>query len=310
MAVLLSTKAATMAWWRDALLAVDPSLTIRLFPDAGDPAEIEAAVVWTAHDMAELRRYPNLRLIVSMGAGVDHLLRPPGPPPGIPVARLVDRMLTTQMGEWVLLNVLRFHRQDLDYRAQQAARVWNELPAPVTAATRIGILGLGELGTHAAGLMRQLGFPVMGWTRRPKAVPGVESFHGPDGLAAMAAQTNILVCLLPLTPETRGIVDARLLGLLPKGAFVINGARGGHVVDADLLAALDSGHVAGAALDVFQPEPLPPGHAYWAHPRVVMTPHAASITIPESAAPQVVENIRRARAGEPLLNLVDFSAGY
>ena len=310
MAVLLSTKSATMAWWRDALLAVDPSLRIRLFPDAGDPAEIEAAVVWTAHDMAELRRYPNLRLIVSMGAGVDHLLRPPGPPPGIPVARLVDRMLTTQMGEWVLLNVLRFHRQDLDYRAQQAARVWDELPAPVTASTRIGILGLGELGTHAAGLLGRLGFPVMGWTRRPKSVPGVANFHGPDGLAAMAAQANILVCLLPLTPETRGIVDARLLGLLPKGAFVINGARGGHVVDADLLAALDSGQVAGAALDVFEPEPLPPAHAYWAHPRVVMTPHAASITIPESAAPQVAENIRRARAGEPLLNLVDFTAGY
>jgi glyoxylate/hydroxypyruvate reductase len=310
MAVLLSTKAATMDWWRRALLAVDPTLTIRLFPDAGDPAEIEAAVVWTAHDMAELRRYPNLKLIVSMGAGVDHLLRPPGPPPGIPVARLVDRMLTTQMGEWVLLNVLRFHRQDLDYRALQAAKRWEELPAPVTAETRIGILGLGELGSHAAGLLTRLGFPVMGWTRRPKAVEGVETYHGADGLAAMAARANILVCLLPLTPETRGIVDARLLSLLPKGAFVINGARGGHVVDADLLAALDSGQVAAAALDVFQPEPLPVDHAYWSHPKVVMTPHAASITIPESAAPQVVENLRRARAGEPLMNLVDFSAGY
>ncbi|WP_439549476.1 2-hydroxyacid dehydrogenase [Falsiroseomonas sp.] len=310
MAVLLSTKAATMDWWRRALLAVDPTLTIRLFPDAGDPAEIEAAVVWTAHDMAELRRYPNLKLIVSMGAGVDHLLRPPGPPPGIPVARLVDRMLTTQMGEWVLLNVLRFHRQDLDYRALQAAKRWEELPAPVTAETRIGILGLGELGSHAAGLLTRLGFPVMGWTRRPKAVEGVETYHGADGLAAMAARANILICLLPLTPETRGIVDARLLSLLPKGAFVINGARGGHVVDADLLAALDSGQVAAAALDVFQPEPLPVDHAYWSHPKVVMTPHAASITIPESAAPQVVENLRRARAGEPLMNLVDFSAGY
>ncbi len=310
MAVLLSTKASTMEWWRRALLAVDPTLTIRLFPDAGDPAEIEAAVVWTAHDMAELRRYPNLKLIVSMGAGVDHLLRPPGPPPGIPVARLVDRMLTTQMGEWVLLNVLRFHRQDVDYRAQQVARLWAELPAPVTAETRIGILGLGELGTHAAGLLRRLGFPVMGWTRRPKAVEGVENFHGPDGLADMARQSNILICLLPLTPETRGIVDARLLNRLPKGAFVINGARGGHVVDADLLAALDAGQVAGAALDVFEPEPLPVKHAYWGHPKVVMTPHAASITIPESAAPQVVENLRRARGGEPLINLVDFGAGY
>lgn len=310
MAVLLSTKAATMAMWRDALLAVDPTLEIRLFPDAGDPAGIEAAVVWTAHDMAELRRYPNLRLIVSMGAGVDHLLRPPGPPPGIPVARLVDRMLTTQMGEWVLLNVLRFHRQDLDYRAQQRDRVWLELPAPVTAERRIGILGLGELGTHAAGLLRGLGFPVMGWSRRPKDVPGVQGFHGPDGLAAMAARSDMLVCLLPLTPETRGIVDATLLGLLPRGAFVINGARGAHVVDADLLAALEGGQVAGAALDVFDPEPLPAAHPFWAHLRVVMTPHAASITIPASAAPQLVENIHRARRGDAPLNLVDFGAGY
>ena len=310
MAVLLSTKSAAMADWRAALLACDPTLEIRMFPDAGNPAEIEAAVVWTAHDMAELRRYPNLRLIVSMGAGVDHLLRPPGPPPGIPVARLVDRMLTTQMGEWVLLNVLRFHRQDLDYRAQQQGRIWHELPAPVTGETRIGILGLGELGGHAAGLLRGLGFPVMGWSRRPKTVEGVAMFHGVEGLAAMAAQSNILICLLPLTPQTRGIVNAELLGHMPRGAFFINGARGGHVVDADLLAALDCGQVAAAALDVFQPEPLPEAHPYWAHPRVVMTPHAASITIPASAAPQVVENLRRARAGEPLINLVDFSAGY
>jgi glyoxylate/hydroxypyruvate reductase A len=310
MAVLLSTKTTTMEAWRDALLAVDPSLEIRLFPDSGDPAEIEAAVVWTSHDMAELRRYPNLKLIVSMGAGVDHLLRPPGPPPGIPVARLVDRMLTTQMGEWVLLNVLRFHRQDLAYRALQREGVWRELPAPVTAERRVGILGLGELGTYAAGLLRGLGFPVMGWTRRMRAVEGVDTFAGEDGLAAMAARSDILVCLLPLTPATRGIVDSKLLGRLPRGAFLINGARGGHVVDADLLAALDSGQVAAAALDVFQPEPLPADHPFWTHPQVVMTPHAASITIPSSAAPQVVDNLHRARAGKPLVNLVDFGAGY
>jgi glyoxylate/hydroxypyruvate reductase A len=310
MAVLLSTKAQAMEMWRDALLAVDPALEIRMFPDAGDPAEIEAAVVWTAHDMAELRRYPNLRLVVSMGAGVDHLLRPPGPPPRIPVARLVDRMLTSQMGEWVLLNVLRFHRQDLEYRQLQAERNWLELPAPVTAERRVGILGLGELGTHAAALLRGLGFPVMGWTRRPRQADGIETFHGADGLLAMAARSDILVCLLPLTPQTHGVVDAKLLGALPRGAFLINGARGGHVVDADLLAALDSGQVAAAALDVFAPEPLPAEHPYWSHPRVVMTPHAASITIPASAAPQVVENIRRARAGRPLINLVDFAAGY
>ena len=310
MAVLLSTKPNAMQAWRDALLALDPGLDIRLFPDAGDPAAIEAAVCWTQHDMGELRRYPNLRLIVSMGAGVDHLLRPPGPPPGVPVARLKDERLTSGMTEWVLLNVLRFHRQDLEYRAQQAARVWNELPAPETAHRRVGVLGLGELGLAAARACAALGFPVQGWTRSPRAFEGIESFHGEDGLAAMLARSDILVCLLPLTPQTRGIVNARTLALLPRGAFLINAARGGHVVAEDLLAALESGQVAAAALDVFEPEPLPAGHPFWGHPRVLVWPHAASITIPASAAPQVVQNLQRAREGRPLLNLVDFAAGY
>ncbi|MDI3305742.1 MAG: glyoxylate/hydroxypyruvate reductase A [Acetobacteraceae bacterium] len=310
MAVLLSTKPAAMAEWRDALLALDPGLEIRMFPDAGEPRDIEAAVVWTSHDMAELRRYPNLKLIFSMGAGVDHLMRPPGPPPGIPVARLVDMRLTQGMTEWVLLNVLRFHRQDPEYRALQAARVWEELPAPDTAARRIGILGLGELGGAAARALVALGFPVMGWSRRPKTMEGVECFHGEEGLSAMLPLADILVCLLPLTPETRGIINARTLGLLPRGAYLLNAARGGHVVQPDLLAALNSGQVAGAALDVFEPEPLPPDHPFWTHPKVILTPHAASITIPRSAAPQVVENLRRAREGRPLINLVDFAAGY
>jgi len=310
MSILLSTKANAMHAWRDALLAEDSSLDIRLFPDAGDPAAIEAAVCWTQHDMAELRRYPNLKLIVSMGAGVDHLMRPPGPPPGVPVARLKDVRLTTGMTEWVLLNVLRFHRQDMEYRAQQAARIWDELPAPETTKRRIGMLGLGELGSAAARVLLSLGFPVMGWTRNPRAMPSVQCYSGTDGLAAMLGRTDILVCLLPLTPETRGIINGASLGMLPRGAYVINAARGGHVVAEDLLAALDSGHVAAAALDVFEPEPLPADHPFWGHPRVLVWPHAASITIPSSAAPQVVENLRRAREGRPLINLVDFTSGY
>ena len=310
MAILLSTHANAMRAWREALLAIDPGLDIRMFPDVGEPAEIEAAVCWTSHDMAELRRYPKLKLLVSMGAGVDHLLRPPGPPPGVPVARLKDARLTTAMGEWVLMNVLRFHRQDAEYRAQQAARVWRELPAPDTAQRRVGFLGLGQLGAHAAGLVRGLGFPVLGWTRSPRDVPGVECFAGAEGLRAMLPRTDILVCLLPLTPDTRGIMNCETLALLPAGAHVINAARGGHVVADDLLAALDSGHVAGAALDVFEPEPLPADHPFWGHPKVLVWPHASSITVPRSAAPQVVENIRRLREGRPLINLVDFSAGY
>ena len=310
MAILLSTKAHTMQDWKAALLAVDPSLEIRLFPDAGDPAEIEAAVVWTAHDMMELRRYPNLKLIVSMGAGVDHLLRAPGPPPGIPVARLKDVLLTSAMAEWVLLNVLRFHRQDPEYRALQQRKEWLELSAPSTAERRIGILGIGELGSASARVLTSLGFPVMGWSRSAKTLPGVQTFHGADGLMAMAAKTDILICLLPLTPETRGVLNAKLLSALPRGAYVINGARGGHMVAEDMLAALDSGHIAGAALDVFEPEPLPTESGFWSHPKVFLTPHAASITIPSSVAPQVVENIRNLRAGRPLINLVDFSLGY
>lgn len=309
-AVLLATKPSGLAMWRDALLAVDPALEIRLWPDWGREKEIESAVIWGAQYLAELRRFPDLRLIVSMGAGVDHLVLPPGPPPGVPVARLKDGMLTQGMAEWVLLNVLRFHRQDPEYRALQAARVWEELPPPETAKRRIGILGLGEIGGAAARLCAHLGFPVMGWSRRPKDQPGIEALHGAAGLDAMLARSDILVCLLPLTPETRGIINARTLGLLPPGAFLINGGRGGHAVQEDILAALDSGALAGAALDVFEPEPLPPEHPFWAHPKVFMTPHAASFTIPSSAAPQVVENIHRARDGRPLINLVDFAAGY
>ncbi len=309
-AVLLATKPANLAMWRDALLAVDPTLEIRLWPEAGAAEDIESAVIWGAQYLQEMRRFPKLKLIVSMGAGVDHLMRPPGPPPGVPVARLKDTMLTQGMAEWVLLNVLRFHRQDPEYRALQAQKMWEELPPPVTAERRIGILGLGEIGGATARLCAHLGFPVMGWSRSPKSLPGIETFHGAAGLDAMLARTDILVCLLPLTPETRGVINARTLGLMPRGGWLINGGRGGHQVQADILAALDSGQLAGAALDVFEPEPLPPEHPFWAHPRVYITPHAASFTIPSSAAPQVVENIHRARDGRPLMNLVDFQAGY
>lgn len=310
MAVLLSTKPEAMAEWEAALSALDPSLVLYRHPFDGDPAEIEAVVMWTGHDLADLRRYPNLRLLVSMGAGVDHLLAPPGPPPGVPVVRLVDTRLTQAMSEWVLLNVLRFHRQDPEYRAQQAARIWRELPPPDTARRRIGVLGLGALGADAARKLADLGFPVAGWSRRPKTLAGIACHHGPEGLPTVLRQADILVCLLPLTPATRGILDARAFALLPRGAYVLNAARGGHVVAADLLAALDAGHLAGAALDVFEPEPLPPDSPFWSHPKVIVTPHAASATIPASVAPQVIENIRRARAGAPLLHQVDLAAGY
>ena len=308
-ALLVATKPATMRLWRDELAALDPGLDIRLFPDTGPVEDITAAVTWN-HPPEDLYRYPNLRLLISMGAGVDHLFRPPGPPPGVAVVRLVDRLLTTAMSEYVLLAVLRHHRQDAGYRALQAARVWQELPAPDTEATRIGILGLGMLGGDAARKLAALGFRVAGWSRTPKSLPGIETFAGDGALMPFLARTDILVCLLPLTPATEGILNARTLAALPRGAYLINAARGGHVVEEDLLAALDAGHLSGATLDVFRTEPLPPDHPFWAHPKVIVTPHAASITIPRSVAPQVVDNLARLREGRPLANVVDVSVGY
>lgn len=308
-ALLVSTKPATMQGWREELLALDPTLDIRLFPETGPIEDITAAVTWN-HPPADLHRYPNLRLLISMGAGVDHLFRPPGPPPGVAVVRLVDRLLTTAMSEYVMLAVLRHHRQDAGYRALQAARVWQELPAPDTEATRIGIMGLGNLGTDAARKLAALGFQVAGWSRTAKALPGIETFAGEAGLMPFLARTDILVCLLPLTPATEGIINARTLAALPRGAYVINAARGGHVVEEDLLAALDEGHVSGATLDVFRTEPLPAEHPFWGHPKVILTPHAASITIPRSVAPQVVDNLARLREGRPLTNVVDVAVGY
>jgi glyoxylate/hydroxypyruvate reductase A len=308
-ALLVSTKPATMQVWREELLALDPGLDIRLFPDTGPVEDITAAVTWN-HPPEDLYRYPGLRLLISMGAGVDHLFRPPGPPPGVSVVRLVDRLLTTAMSEYVLLAVLRHHRQDAGYRALQAARVWEELPAPDTEATRIGVLGLGTLGADAARKLAALNFRVAGWSRTPKTLDGIETFSGPESLFPFLARSDILVCLLPLTPATEGIINARTLAALPRGAYVVNAARGRHVVEADLLEALDAGHISGATLDVFRTEPLPPEHRFWSHPKVILTPHAASITIPRSVAPQVVENLARLREGRPLLNVVDVAVGY
>ena len=207
--------------------------------------------------MASSASPPNLNLIVSLGAGVDHLLGDPGLPQEVPIVRLVDPGMVAQMSEFVLMQVLRLFRQDLAYAAQQREIEWCELPQKAAAECRIGILGLGQYGTDAALKLRAHGFDVAGWSRRPKAIEGVRCFDGAAGFAEMLARTDILVCLLPLTPETTGI-RCQGLALLPQGASIINVGRGAHLVEPDLLAALDSGHLRGAVLDVFRQEPLPP----------------------------------------------------
>jgi len=294
--------------WRDVLLAAIPDLDVRIWPQVGDPTEIDLALVWRP-PTGELARYPNLRAILSLGAGIDGLLAQPGLP-DVPIARMVDPSLTRTMTEYVLLAVLRHHRQFDHYEREQRATRWSYAFPPQAADRRIGILGLGVLGGAAAKTLSSHGFPVAAWSRTRKQLAGIQSFAGKGGLPAFLARTDILICLLPLTRETAGILNAQTFAGLPRGAYLINVARGAHLVEPDLIAALDSGQLAGATLDVFSEEPLPPGNPLWGHPKVLITPHVASYSLPSTGAADVVENIRRARAGQPLLHQVDRARGY
>src|SRR5688572_5642517 len=254
-----------------------------------------------------LKKLGGVKLIQSLWMGVEGLLADPDYPKGVPLARLVDPGMVAAMSETVLAHVLDWHRRHNQYRDQQRERKWLRLGQYMAADRTVGLLGLGELGTDAAGKLLALGFRVSGWSRRPKEIAGVRCY---TDLAAMLPECNALVCLLPLTAQTRGILNEKTFtAFKPKGCL-INVARGGHVVTKDLLAALDSGHLSHAYLDVFEPEPLPQDDPLWAHPKVSITPHTAALTEPRTAVPKIVENVERARRGQPPLNRVDFDAGY
>ncbi|WP_298366942.1 glyoxylate/hydroxypyruvate reductase A [Azospirillum sp.] len=294
--------------WRREIAKRLPDLEIRVWPDVGDPADVTMALVWKP-PAGMLASLPNLGLIVSLGAGVEPLLEDPTLP-DVPLVRMVSDGLTIDMAGYVALQVLRWHRQMEEYAALQAAERWQPLGHKPASDVTVGILGLGELGTASAGALRSMDYRVLGWSRTPKSVDGVESFAGADGLAAMLPQTDILICLLPLTPDTRGLLNAGLFAALPPGAVLVNAARGGHLVEADLLAALESGHLRGASLDVFAEEPLRPGHPFWSHPAIRVTPHVAAITHPSRSADQVAAAVNAFRAGRPLPNQVDRQRGY
>ena len=309
MALLFRSTVDSAARWCGQLGRLMPGLEIRIWPDIGDPAEIDYALVWRP-EAGLLAALPNLKLILSLGAGIDHILCDPHLPAGVPITRLVDPYLTHAMSEYVVLQVLRLHRHDLDYRAQQQAGIWRELAQKNAGERPVGILGFGEIGQDAGRKLAALGFPVSGWSRREKAVAGFSTFAGPTGLPQLLAHTEILVCLLPLTEETQGILNARTFAALPRGAGLVNAGRGAHLVEEDLIPALDSGQLSAASLDVFREEPLPPSHPFWQHPLILVTPHIAGITNPRTAAAIILDNIRRFEQGRPLLNLVDPARGY
>jgi glyoxylate/hydroxypyruvate reductase A len=297
------------AAWIPVLHRLDPQRPVKLWPDTGPVEAVEYALTWRPKP-GDMQRYPNLKAIFNLGAGVDALLKDTTLPDNVPLVRLVDEGLTQGMSEYVLMHVLRYHRRGPEFEESQRRSRWDPLLYPLARDRKVGILGLGVLGSDAARKLVALDFDVAGWSRTPKSVAGVESFHGADGLNPFLNRTEILVCLLPLTKETTGIVNAKTLAQLPKGAAVINAGRGGHVVQDELLAALDSGHIAYATLDVFTPEPLPNEHPFWTHPRVTVTPHVASLTQPETAALVVLEGIRRIERGELPENVVDRRLGY
>lgn len=309
MALLFRSPVDSAARWAAELGRLRPALEIRVWPQIGDPAEIDYALVWRP-EPGLLAALPNLKLVLSLGAGVDHILGDPRLPPDVPIVRLVDPYLTAAMSEYVVLQVMRLHRRDLDYRTQQQARIWRELEQKNAGERPVGILGFGEIGQDAGRNLAELGFPVSGWSRRDRTVAGFATFAGAAGLLQLLARAEILVCLLPLTAQTHGILCARTFALLPKGAALVNAGRGAHLVEEELIPVLDSGQLSAAALDVFRDEPLPPGHPFWDHPRILVTPHIAGTTNPVTAAPIVLDTIARFEAGRPLRHRVDPARGY
>jgi glyoxylate/hydroxypyruvate reductase A len=285
--------------WRRALLDRLPDLTIEIGPAPADPAAVDVALAYKP-PAGLLRGLPNLKAVLSLAAGVDHLRGAAAPAATVPVARLVDPAFAHMMASYVLAAVLRHHRDFDRYARQQADGVWRFHPPRASRFRRVGILGLGPLGIEAARLLRAAGFPVAGWSRSAKAIDDLPSFAGADGFTALLRRSDILVCLLPLTAETTGLLDARAFAAMPAGAALVNVGRGGHVVDADLLAALDQGRLAGATLDVFHDEPPAADHPFWRHPRVLMTPHVAAYPDPETAADAIADNLRRLAAGQAL----------
>jgi glyoxylate/hydroxypyruvate reductase A len=289
------------------LAQLDADLEVRVWPDVDRPEAVEAVVAWN-HPPGVLKQLPNLQLVISYGAGVDHMLQDPSLPEGVSLARIVDPQLVTDMVEYVVGAVIAWRRGWARYAELQVRAVWD--PQPYSRASSVLVLGMGQLGSAVARALTSLGHKVCGWSRSPADVDGVTSVSGNDGLVAALPEADIVICLLPLTPATDQLLDHRLLARMRPGSLLLNLGRGRHIVEPDLLAGLDRGRPGAAWLDVFADEPLPSDHLFWRHPMVTMTPHVASLTDPVSAARLIMAELHRLRRGQPPLHPVDRRRGY
>lgn len=308
MALLYKADPARASHWQTLFAEHAPDIEWRAWPDIGNPEEVEYLAAWQApEDLTQL--LPNLKVLFALSAGVDQLdlSRLPA---DLPVVRLLDPGITRGMCEYATWAVLSLHRDMLRYREQQVARCWQAHLLQPAENRRVGVMGLGTQAQQILATLAPFGFALSGWARSVHEIEGVTCFAGQSQLAAFLGQCDILLCLLPLTEQTEGILDRNLFALLPRGAGLVNMGRGGHLVEGDLLEALDSGQLGGAVLDVLQVEPAMADHPFWGHPQVVLTPHVAAMTQPASAFGVLLENIRRFERGERMVGQIDRNRGY
>jgi len=309
MTILIQTDPVPAEVFAREIRLLSPGTAIADDPAKVDPASIEAILAWKLND-GIAGRLPNLRLVCSMASGVDKILPAKDLASHLPVVRIVDAAQALAMAQYVVVMALRHVRGLATFEAQQRAREWKRIPPPQPYTFTAAVLGLGGTGKAVASLLRQVGINVVGWSRTPKQLDGIDTFTGTDGLATALGRSNIAVCLLPSTPETAGVLNRETLGQLRPGSYLINVARGAHVVEADLAALIRSGHLAGAALDVQSQEPMPKDHALWDVPNLTITPHSSAEPPAATVAAQLLAALEQARAGKVPVNAVDRTKGY